>query len=159
MSARRSRRILPVHLSGKLQFLFVPIPFRADLRVFLAEFIEEHSGIRLGRMFGLPAGYVGRRLFVCLMEDGIIVRLPPDLADREIATGSATRHTYSRSPGAVRKPGSGRPGRGAVARWVKYRPRTIVDARRLVPLLEVAARHIAERQVEEVTGLTISKRR
>jgi len=137
----------------------VPIPFHADLRAFLAEFVEEHSGIRLGQMFGLPAGYVGRRLFVCLVKDGIIVRLPSDLAEREISTRAATPHRYSSVRGAAGTTRSGRPGRRAVACWVKYRPRTLRDTYRLGPLLEVAARHIAERQLQEPTGLTTSKRR
>ncbi|MBI3046789.1 MAG: hypothetical protein HYY76_00605 [Acidobacteria bacterium] len=120
-----------IHLSGKVQFRVVPIPFRADLRAFLTEFVEQHRGVRLGQMFGLPAGYVGRRLFVCLIEDGVIVRLPPDVAQREIRTRG---EPYSR--------------RGRVlGMWVMYRPRSIAAARRLVPVLEVAARHIAERQL------------
>jgi hypothetical protein len=54
----------------------VAIAFRADLQPFLAEFIEHHRGLRMGRMFGLPAGYAGRKMFVCLIEDGLIVKLP-----------------------------------------------------------------------------------
>jgi hypothetical protein len=42
--------------------------------------------------------------------------------------------------------------------WVIYRPRTIVAARGLVPVLELAARHIAERQVEDLTGVNVRKR-
>ena len=52
------------------------IAFRADLQPFLTEFIEHHRGLRMGRMFGLPAGYAGRKMFVCLIEDGLIVKLP-----------------------------------------------------------------------------------
>jgi len=132
-----------VNLNGKLQFIFVSIPFRADLRAFLTEFTDQHSGVRLGRMFGLPAGYVGRRLFVCLMEDGIIVRLPVDVAQREIKKKA---QPFSRKGGTL----------GA---WVMYRPRTIVEARRLAPVLERAAQHVAERQVEDLTGLTVRRRR
>jgi hypothetical protein len=121
----------------------VPIPFRADLRAFLTEFTERHRGVRLGQMFGLPAGYVGRRLFACLMEDGLIIRLPPDVARREI-TGRGAPYSRRGTP---------------LGSWVMYRPRTIVEARRLVPVLEMAARHIAERQVEELTGVRIRKRR
>ena len=48
--------------------------FRADLKPFLAKFIEHHRGLRIGRMFGLPAGYAGRKLFVCLMADTEVKR-------------------------------------------------------------------------------------
>ena len=146
---RRSRRTL--HLSGKVQFRLVPIPFRADLQTFLSEFVGQHRGVRLGRMFGLPAGYAGRRLFTCLIEDGIIVRLPADVARREIGTRGEpfSRKTRTGTASRTRRLGS----------WVMYRPRTLIDARRLVPVLEIAARHIAERQVEDLTGVPIRKRR
>jgi hypothetical protein len=85
----------------------VAIAFRADLQTFLAEFIEHHRGLRIGRLFGLPAGYAGRRMFVYVRGNGLIVKLP---------------------------------NRG----WVKYRPRNRREAARLAPILEVAARYVAE---------------
>ena len=42
--------------------------------------------------------------------------------------------------------------------WIMYRPRTAAAARRLTPILEVAARNIAERQVEDITGVTLHKK-
>ena len=111
----------------------MPIAFRADLQPFLAEFIEHHRGLRIGRMFGLPAGYAGRKLFVCLMEDGLIVKLPEHVARDEVRTGKAGK--------AVARPG--RAGR-ASGIWVKYRPRTAREASRLAPILEVAARYVVQ---------------
>ena len=111
----------------------VPIAFRADLQPFLAEFIEHHRGLRIGRMFGLPAGYAGRKLFVCLTEDGLIVKLPEHVARDEVRTGRAGT--------AVPRPG--RAGR-ASGIWVKYRPRTAREASRLAPILEVAAQHVVQ---------------
>jgi hypothetical protein len=116
----------------------MPIAFRSELRAFLAEFAEEHRGVRLGQMFGLPAIYVGRRLVTCLIEDGVIVRLPADLARQGIQSKRG-------------KPFSRR-GRNT-GTWVLYTPRTAVDARKLTPTVERAARHVAERQVEDITGI------
>ena len=107
----------------------MPIAFRADLKPFLAEFIEQHRGLRIGRMFGLPAGYAGRKLFACLMDDGLIVKLPERVAKEQVRSGKAALF--------IRQ---GRPSKA----WVKYRPRTARDATRLTPILEVAARHVAE---------------
>jgi hypothetical protein len=123
----------------------VPIPFRADLQRYLEEFIEEHRGVRPGTLFGVPAGYAGRRLFACVIEDGIIVRLPQEIATRELK-GRGTRFS---GPGARTFPS--RP--GPLGTWVMYRPRTGIDARRLTPLLELAARNVAERQSEDLTGV------
>ena len=81
-------------------------------------------------MFGLPAGYVGRKLFACLIEDGIIVRLPEEVARDELRSRRALPYS-SRAH--------------AMGRWVMYRPRSAAHARRLAPMLELAARHVAER--------------
>lgn len=122
----------------------MPIPFRNELTAFLDEFAEQHRGVRRGKMFGLPAIYVGRRLVTCLMEDGIAVRLPEDVARREIREGKGKPLTS----------------RGhAMGRWVTYRPRTAKTARKLTPLIEAAVRHIAERQTEEITGISLRRRR
>jgi hypothetical protein len=107
----------------------VPIAFRADLQPFLAEFIELHRGLRIGRMFGLPAGYAGRKLFVCLMEDGLIVKLPEHVAKTEVRSGKAVM--FSRQ---------GKPSKS----WVKYKPRTAREASRLAPILEVSARYAVQ---------------
>jgi hypothetical protein len=102
----------------------VAIAFRADLQPFLAEFIEHHRGLRIGRMFGLPAGYAGRKMFVCLIEDGLRVKLPPHVAKAEVRAGRCVR---APNPGSV---------------WVKYVPRNAREAARLAPVLEAAARYV-----------------
>ena len=80
-------------------------------------------------MFGLPAGYAGRRMFVCLMEDGLIVKLPERLAREEVRGGKAA--AFARR---------GRPSKS----WIKYTPRNAREAGRLSPILELAARYVAE---------------
>jgi hypothetical protein len=116
----------------------MPIPFRSELRTFLTEFADDHRGVRLGQMFGLPAIYVGRRLVTCLIEDGIIVRLPAELAKQEIKSKRGKPFSRrSRTTGT----------------WVLYTPRDASQARRLTPTVERAARHVAERQVEDLTGI------
>ena len=119
------------------------VPFRPDLQALLGEFIEEHPGTRRGTMFGAPAGYAGRRLFACVIEDGIMVRLPQDVAARELK-GRGT--WFNGSGGKTSRPGS-------LGTWVMYRPRTVTDARRLTPLLELAARNVAERLTADLTGV------
>jgi hypothetical protein len=107
----------------------VAAAFRSDLQPFLADFIDHHRGLRIGRMFGRPAGYAGRKMFVCLMDDGLIVKLPEQVAKHEVRDGSA--EVFMRN---------GRPSRS----WIKYSPRTARDAGRLASILEVAARYVAE---------------
>jgi hypothetical protein len=122
----------------------MPIPYRQELSAFIDEFADLHRGVRRGKMFGLPAIYVGRKLVTCLIEDGIIVRLPDELARREIRAKRGepfTRRERERS------------------NWILYRPRNSVSARSLTPLIEKAARAIAERQTEEITGVRMRSKR
>src|ERR1044072_215380 len=93
------------------------IPFRSELRPFLEEFVETHRGARLGTMFGLPALYAGRRLFACLVEDGLIVRLPPEIARRESGNGAKPFSGPSTRPSRARSARD-----GSKARWFIYRP-------------------------------------
>ena len=122
----------------------MPIAFRNELSVFLDEFADHHRGVRRGKMFGLPAIYVGRRLVTCLIEDGIIVRLPQDLARREIKAKRAK--PFSR--------------RGhEMGSWVMYAPRSAAAARSLTAVVEVAVRNVAERQTEELTGIRMGRKK
>jgi hypothetical protein len=122
----------------------VAIPYRKELTAFIDEFAEQHRGVRRGQMFGLPAIYAGRRLVTCLIEDGIIVRMPEDVARREIQSKRGVRYSHG-----------GRDSRN----WVLYRPRTAVAARSLAPLIEAAVRDSAERQTEEITGIRLKRAR
>ena len=139
---RRPARAFGTSRAAPLQSSRVPIPYRADLQQFLTEFVGDHRGIRLGRMFGLPAGYVGRRLFACVVEDGVIVRLPDDLARRELRGRgkpfSPDLSGRSRSTSRARSKGWS---------WVMYRPKNVADARRLTPVFEAAAQHVAQSQM------------
>jgi hypothetical protein len=121
----------------------MPIPFRSELTAFLDEFADQHRGVRRGKMFGLPAIYVGRRLVTCLIEDGIIVRLPEELARRELRSRRA-------KPFAM--------GERDSRQWLMYRPRTATAARSLTPIIEAAARHMAERQTEDLTGIRLKRK-
>ena len=82
----------------------------------------------MGRLFGRPAGYAGRRMFVCLMNDGFIVKLPLRIAKDELRAGRA--EFFER--------------RGRVSKaWIKYTPGTARQAGRLTPILEMAAQYAA----------------
>jgi TfoX/Sxy family transcriptional regulator of competence genes len=38
-------------------------------------------GVVAGRMFGYPAYYTGRKLFACIYEDGVGLKVPEKIAD------------------------------------------------------------------------------
>jgi hypothetical protein len=47
-----------------------------DLRAVLEDFVATHRGLRLGRAFGVPAAFAGRRMFARLSTSGLELRLP-----------------------------------------------------------------------------------
>jgi hypothetical protein len=112
----------------------MPIPFRRDLERALAEFVESHKGLRMGWAFGLPAAFAGRRMFACVVEDGLACRLPTDAARRELRAGAkpfsliiqGTRQGFAKTR--------------ARSGWVYYRPARGVLNRQISMALEEGAR-------------------
>jgi hypothetical protein len=102
------------------------------IRALLTEFVDAHRGARLGSLFGMPAAYAGRRLFAHATDEGLVVRLPLTLARQEIARGAVAHKRGRRSSS------------GDTLWWVLYRAPTSIEARRLWPILEAAARTAAE---------------
>lgn len=85
-------------------------------REFLDEFVATHRGTRLGRLFGQPAAFAGRRVFARVSRRGLEYR---------VQTVRRLRHP-------TRKSNHSNPG------WILVRPATDRDYVRLVPLLERA---------------------
>lgn len=102
--------------------------WRKDLEHLLHTFVADHRGLRTGRMFGLPGAYAGRRLFACVFQDGLTLKLPADA--RSVAFGR----------GATLWTPMGR----RMREWVLFRPESPQASAVVLPFLEIAARHAAE---------------
>ncbi|WP_299428071.1 hypothetical protein [uncultured Meiothermus sp.] len=50
--------------------------FNPEHKAVLDDLLLGHPHIRPGKMFGYPAYYVGRKLCICLYEQGVGVKLP-----------------------------------------------------------------------------------
>jgi hypothetical protein len=46
----------------------------------LDSFLLEQNGVSPGKMFGYPAYYVNKKLFACLYEEGVGIKLPAEKA-------------------------------------------------------------------------------
>lgn len=95
----------------------------------LSDFVATHRGLRLGALFGRPAGYAGRRVFAQVRDGALMLRLPPSA--RVAARESGAR------PGADRAVGGREP-------WTAFRGPALAVRSRIGAFLEVAARHAAE---------------
>ena len=101
--------------------------WRKDLEHVLNAFVADHRGLRTGRMFGLPGAYAGRKLFACVYQDGLTVKLPSDA------------RTVALDRGAIPWTPMGR----RMREWVLFRPES-PQATGVLPFLEIAARHAAQ---------------
>jgi hypothetical protein len=64
-----------------------PMPnFNPEHKIVLDEILLGHPHIRTGKMFGFPAYYVGKKLCICLYEQGVGVKLPEGSALKLLET-------------------------------------------------------------------------
>ena len=55
--------------------------FNQDHKNVLDSYLLNLSIVEAGKMFGYPAYYVGGKLFACVFEDGIGVKVPEEMAN------------------------------------------------------------------------------
>ena len=56
--------------------------FNLEHKVVLDNLLLDHPNLRSGKMFGFPAYYAGKKLCICLYEEGVGVKLPEKSAVR-----------------------------------------------------------------------------
>jgi hypothetical protein len=56
------------------------ITFNPDIKLILDDLLLTHPLVHTGKMFGYPAYYVGKKLCMCLFEQGVGVKVPADTA-------------------------------------------------------------------------------
>jgi hypothetical protein len=54
--------------------------YNQKIKESLDSFLLEFPGVNPGKMFGYPAYYVGKKLFACVYEDGVGIKVSEDLA-------------------------------------------------------------------------------
>ncbi len=60
--------------------------FNPDHKAVLDELLLAHPLVRAGKMFGFPAYYAGKKLSICLYEQGVGLKLPAPTATRLLET-------------------------------------------------------------------------
>ncbi len=64
--------------------------FNADHKTVLDDLLLGHPLVRPGKMFGFPAYYAGKKLCICLYEEGVGIKLPEQSAARLLQTDPHT---------------------------------------------------------------------
>jgi hypothetical protein len=62
-----------------------PTPTDLECKSALDEMLGELPEVRIGKMFGVPAYYVGKRLFACVFGDAVGIKVPEPLAQELLA--------------------------------------------------------------------------
>jgi len=66
---------------GKMVNQVTKAKFNQDHKNVLDSYLLNLSIVEAGKMFGYPAYYVGGKLFACVFEDGIGVKVPEEMAN------------------------------------------------------------------------------
>ena len=61
------------------------VEYNPEHKAVLDALLLDHPDVRPGRMFGYPAYYVGKKLSLCLFEQGVGVKVPQPLAEKLLA--------------------------------------------------------------------------
>ena len=61
------------------------VAFNPEHKRLLDDLLLDHPDVRPGKMFGYPAYYVGKKLSICVFEQGVGLKVPHDLAVRLLA--------------------------------------------------------------------------
>lgn len=64
-------------IKGKLM-----VKFNSNHKEALDQMLLDIPGVRPGKMFGYPAYYAGQKLSICIVEDGVGVKLPAETAEK-----------------------------------------------------------------------------
>jgi hypothetical protein len=107
--------------------------FNPEHKAILDDLLLSHPHVRAGKMFGYPAYYVGRKLCICLYEEGVGIKLPAPSAATLLAT----------DPNAVPFQPMGKP---KMREWVQINLTRSEEYRQYVPVFEESIQYIHEQQ-------------
>ena len=62
------------------------VNFNSGHKTVLDDLLLGDSNVRPGKMFGFPAYYVGKKLCICLYEQGVGIKLPEQSAKKLLET-------------------------------------------------------------------------
>jgi len=90
-------------------------------------------GVRPGKMFGYPAYYAGEKLSICLVEDGVGLKLP---AERVTALLAEDPHTSPFQP----------LGRPKMREWLQINPESSEDLTAYLSVFEESVQFVLDLQ-------------
>jgi len=107
--------------------------FSLEHKAVLDDMILGNPRVRAGKMFGFPAYYAGKKLCICLYEQGVGIRLPEQSAAKLLASDT---NTVPFQPMGRRK----------MREWVQINLSRSEDYRKYESLFGESIRHVLAQQ-------------
>lgn len=104
--------------------------FNAKHKAILDGLLLDHPLVRPGKMFGYPAYYTGKKLCICLYEEGVGIKLP-------VAT---VANLLERDPNAIPFQPLGKP---RMREWVQINCNRSADYANYLSVFEESIQHVA----------------
>jgi len=99
----------------------------------LDDLLLTHPNVRAGKMFGFPAYYLGKKLCICLYEQGVGLKIPEQSAARLL----------EEDPNVVPFQPMGR---RKMREWIQINLDRSEDYQRYQPVFEESIRYVLEKQ-------------
>lgn len=103
--------------------------FNTEHKSILDEMLLSHPHIRPGKMFGFPAYFVGKRLGICLYEQGVGIKLPESIVRKLLETD---RNVVPFQPY----------GKAKMREWVLVTLNRSEDYRQYMPVFEASIQYL-----------------
>jgi hypothetical protein len=110
--------------------------FNSEHKTVLDDLLLSHPNVQPGKMFGFPAYYAGKKLCICLYEQGVGVKLPEQSAARLL---EADQNMVPFQP----------LGRPKMREWVQINLSCSEDYRQYQSVFEESIRHVLGQQQKE----------
>jgi len=107
--------------------------FNPKHKVFLDDLLLGKPHVQPGKMFGFPAYYAGKKLCICLYEDGVGLKLPDQSAAKLLASD---RNAVPFQPMGRRK----------MREWVQINLSRSEEYRRYEAVFDESVRHVLVQQ-------------
>ncbi len=107
--------------------------FNPKHKVVLDDLLLGKPHVQAGKMFGFPAYYAGKKLCICLYEQGVALKLPEQSAAKLLASD---RNAVPFQPMGRRK----------MREWVQINLSRSEDYRRYEAVLDESVRHVLAKQ-------------
>ena len=107
--------------------------FNPDHKLVLDDLLLTHPHVHSGKMFGYPAYYVGKKLCICLYEQGVGVKLPEQSAAKLLEV----------DPNVIPFQPLGKP---KMREWIQINLSRSEDYLKYMPVFDESIQHVMRQQ-------------